>query len=483
MAFDAGEPVIKTELMTRSAIGAIVAQRDRALAEMTEAAQAIKDAYDKASAARAAAGSATAGHSFHFRNQRGPCEHLNRLTLHDYDSEKSIEAFRQSLDASVWKRLLEETGLKLLMDRTEREKFDAQLYDDVPEIDAETIAATFERLYGDADLTFRRGIAKAFIKLDRRFKSHDGFKIGSRIILTRVFNEWGMWNYHSYARESLIDVERVFAILDGKEPNGSQLIAAIDDSRKNGSLNPHQSETETDYFLIRGFKNGNAHLWMKREDLVEKVNKQLADYYGAVMPDAATEDESGERFRERANVPAKKLQFYATPPAAAEKLLDEIYISPGQTRVLEPSAGQGALIKPLLDQGARVDAVEIDGDRCAVLRDMARAHGDLMTVTSANFLQMQPVAAYDYVVMNPPFYGQHYMKHVLHAFDFLKPGGQLRAILPASAEVNESPAHTDFRRFVEKHKSGWFGGFRALPPESFAESGTMIQTVILNLRK
>ena len=104
-------------------------------------------------------------------------------------------------------------------------------------------------------------------------------------------------------------------------------------------------------------------------------------------------------------------------------------------------------------------------------------------LTARNFLEMQPTATFDFVVMNPPFYGTHYMDHVKHAFEFLAPGGMLRAILPASAEVNESKKHTAFRAWAMKHNDlGWAGPFRDLPAESFRESGTMIQTVVLHLR-
>lgn len=96
-------------------------------------------------------------------------------------------------------------------------------------------------------------------------------------------------------------------------------------------------------------------------------------------------------------------------------------------------------------------------------------------------MRAEPV--YDAVLMNPPFAGTHWMRHVRLAFDFLKPGGELRAILPASAEVNEIPAHIRFQAWAECHRPGWRGLWRDLPPESFAEVGTRIATVILTLRK
>ena len=70
--------------------------------------------------------------------------------------------------------------------------------------------------------------------------------------------------------------------------------------------------------------------------------------------------------------------------------------------------------------------------------------------------------------MNPPFYGKHYAKHVEHAFKFLKPGGTLTAILPATARYDHG--------LLE-------GKWDDLPVGSFSESGTNINTTVLTMRQ
>ncbi len=84
--------------------------------------------------------------------------------------------------------------------------------------------------------------------------------------------------------------------------------------------------------------------------------------------------------------------------------------------------------------------------------------------------------------MNPPFFGTHWMDHIRHAWDCLKDGGKLSAILPISAELGQSAKYVAFRRWAEKHSRGW-RLFTDLPAESFVESGTLINTVILRLEK
>lgn len=496
-------PGASTALVPAQAeIERIVEDRDKALALMRAAGEAVIAARQQVSEAAAIGRRATLGH--HFYGHEG--EATKRLFADELDLEKSLGEYRKNLDASIWSGLVERTGLRQMMDRTEAERFDRSLQEDVPEVTVDNIVATFERLAGDADLIFARGLARAFIELDERFKSHDAFKIGTRLILTNFFDEYGSLSYSGRAQHTLTDIERVFAILDGGAPDGIGLCDKIRRERSHGH-DPRQSTTEWGYFRVKGYMNGNAHLWMIRDDLVEKVNKVLAAYYGEVLPDAVEpEDASEERidlFRTGRSV-SRDLQFYPTPPEAAAELLRDLHLD--GKRILEPSAGEGGICRailkdigdrhrerhqrwqmwerekgkpaPTLDR-PRITAVEVHPDRCDAIRRL-----DGVDVIEANFLEW-PAAGegYDFVLMNPPFYGTHWMKHVRHAFDHLKPGGCLRAILPVTARLGESKDHLAFRRWAEKHARRYGRQWRDLPAESFASSGTRINTTILEIWK
>lgn len=466
-----------TGLVSMQFIGRICDARTAALAQYEAAARALAATFAEVRAAGDVAGVAHGGHGC-ARHSTRETKGLALLFGEDFDPAASITAVRRDLDARIWTRLLEETGLRSMMDLQERRAFDTSLCgDDVPEATIENVTATFQRLCADAETIFLRGLARAFSSLDRRFKSHDGFKVGSRIILDRLMSDMGTWNYRSDVEGALIDIERIFAMFDGEQPSPGGLRRAIEANRGWGA---RQSATETRYFKVRIFKNGNAHLWMQRPDLVRKVNLKLAAYYGDALADAAPADCGPDIFKTRSNVPAKDLAFYPTPAAVAELALKELYCRSGM-RVLEPSAGVGNLVWPLLDKGALVDAIEIHPDRAAALQ--GRQHPGL-TVRCANFLSMQPQEIYDAVVMNPPFAGTHYMDHVMQAWAFLKPGGKLVAILPASASVNETPKHEKFRAWAAKvNRDRWSRVFTDLPAESFREVGVNINTVVMTLSK
>lgn len=117
------------------------------------------------------------------------------------------------------------------------------------------------------------------------------------------------------------------------------------------------------------------------------------------------------------------LSQWFTPPALAAKVVEWALAGsitvPGHgakgMRVLEPSAGNGALVLPLVAAGAEVTAVEID-DR--YLGDLRALHG-LHTVIVADFLQTEPPSrGFDLCVMNPPYEDGQDVAFILHALKF-----------------------------------------------------------------
>lgn len=452
----------------------IVSNRDAALSRMQEAAASFSRGQALVLEAEDFARAAHQGTPFTL-NDRTLMSSYKRL-FDRFNTEESFEVYRQQVDARIWMHLITVTGMGNLMDRTARDDLYKDLCGSVPTVTVENAHALFAGLQTDAELIFQRGLARAFSELDRRFRSHDAFKIGSRIILTHMFNDWGSWNYHSRMFENLADIERVFAVLDQQEPDPLTLRERVGQDRDRNRT--WQSVTETRYFRVKTYKNGNAHLWFTRDDLVEKANRVLAAYYGEVLPDAVEREAvvTPSDLNSRSGALSTELQFYRTPSKVMGILLDNLDIPRG-ARVLEPSAGDGAIIAALIPTGAKIDAIEVDSGRAEQLNRFP------VNVQCVNFLTVNPRPEYDYVVMNPPFYGTHWMEHVKHAFDFLKPGGMLKAILPATAEVGDTARHEAFRLWAEGHKEYYGRMFQDLPPESFIESGTRVNTTILTLRK
>lgn len=110
----------------------------------------------------------------------------------------------------------------------------------------------------------------------------------------------------------------------------------------------------------------------------------------------------------------------------------------------------------LRSRGFAVTGIEYHAGRAGVCRENGFA------VQVGNFLDLPPVDKYDAVVMNPPFSGTHWAKHVQHAIKWLKPHGRIVAILPATAEGSD---------LLPKG-----GRWTDLPLGSFRESGTNVCT-------
>lgn len=175
-------------------------------------------------------------------------------------------------------------------------------------------------------------------------------------------------------------------------------------------------------------------------------------------------------------ISAKQLHgYFPTPTPVVQQLIDLARIEPGM-RVLEPSAGRGAIAFAAADAGALVDCVELQDVHAEAIRD---AHHPDVTVLVADFLTTSPQPAYDRVVMNPPFARQADIAHVDHAWKALRPGGLLVAVMSQGVTFRQTQAAVAFRARVEE-----LGGeLLPLPDGAFRESGTGVRAVIAVLPK
>lgn len=489
------------ELMTRATIEELVKHRDKAVQEYRDAFSLIKDADDALKAARKTWGMACGGNfgGYVGSDTTEVREFMSAVSLPDHD--RYIRTVGRLIDISCWRHVVESTDLTAMMDRQARDEFEKglqwvpeqrryksgdsyeltnidQLYG-MPPFTVENVYATIERFAGEAGMIFRRGIANAFSSLDRRFRSHDGFKVGHRVILTYGFSTFsGQFDAHGKTAATIRDIERTFLILDGKKPRDDYAgIIGLMNHERRGTYNPHQSEHEGEYFKIRAFKNGNAHLWFTRPDLLEMVNKLLAEYYGEVIGDAHTEGYEADPLEERKLTPARFFGFFPTPDAVVQTLFDIVPLrsrdNEPKARVLEPSAGTGQLAREAARRGATVDCIDIQPH----LTNSLRASGLYNSVACCDFVRMPPTPIYDAVIMNPPFDRERDIDHVSHALKYLKPGGVLVAIMSAGTEFRTTKKSQAFQALMTRMNARFFD----LPPGSFSEQGTNVNTVILRV--
>lgn len=160
-------------------------------------------------------------------------------------------------------------------------------------------------------------------------------------------------------------------------------------------------------------------------------------------------------------------QLFPTPAHVARRVVELADIGKGD-RVLEPSAGTGALLDVLSCDplAGAVVAVEINSNLIKCLR--AKFRPQYVLIEHADFLEWQPDAPFDRIVMNPPFERGSDVKHIEHALTMLKPGGRLVSICANGPRQRDA-----FRdQAVE-----WID----LPDGTFSEQGTNVRTAIVVL--
>lgn len=168
--------------------------------------------------------------------------------------------------------------------------------------------------------------------------------------------------------------------------------------------------------------------------------------------------------------------FFETPAPIAEQLVRAANIGPAH-RVLEPSAGRGALLRALAmyipTRKIELTAVELMPEN---VRALATA-GWAEHVVEADFL-LYVERPFDRVIMNPPFARQADVHHVRHAYELLALGGRLVAIMSAGIKFRHNRKTDALRTLIAAH-----GSIHDLPNDAFRESGTDVRTVLVTLDK
>ncbi len=169
---------------------------------------------------------------------------------------------------------------------------------------------------------------------------------------------------------------------------------------------------------------------------------------------------------------AKIPGYFPTPADLVARMIEAADLSDG-SRVLEPSAGSGAIADALRDAGHKVECVERHASLCEVLR--LKGH----SLIRGDFLELSPCGLYDAAVMNPPFEGGQDLQHVRHAWEWIKPGGALVAIMGAGVSFRQDRRFAEFRKWADE-----IGGtFDDIPAGTFKESGTGVASVMFHAIK
>lgn len=171
----------------------------------------------------------------------------------------------------------------------------------------------------------------------------------------------------------------------------------------------------------------------------------------------------------------KEFQFFGTPDTLADYLVELADIK-NTHEVLEPSAGQGSIIRAIhryMWEAFTVLAYELMPLNQTFLDKIVGCRmlgSDFLTECDTSF---------DRIVANPPFNKNQDIDHIRKMYDCLRHGGRLVSIASKHWEHSGNKKETAFKEWLNEVGAT----IEQVPAGSFKESGTSIATCIIIIDK
>lgn len=201
----------------------------------------------------------------------------------------------------------------------------------------------------------------------------------------------------------------------------------------------------------------------------------------------------------------KEFQFFSTPANLGNTLVRLAKLFNG-AKVLEPSAGDGALIEEILTRDYDIDlhAIELMPQNSIKLKEKWPA---LKLKATFDFLAYSLDKKFDRIIANPPFTKGQDIVHLKKMYEHLNEKGIVACITSISWISGQNKKNKEFRKwlddhnFIEEESRGWRmfenigtdtqfyrkNGDRVyiemIDAGTFKESGTNVRTAIIVIEK
>lgn len=175
----------------------------------------------------------------------------------------------------------------------------------------------------------------------------------------------------------------------------------------------------------------------------------------------------------------KEFQFFGTPDELADELVelafDGFRVQNSPLSILEPSAGQGAIVKAINRKtgGNDVHCYEAMPVNKTILNKIST-----VVFLGEDFFNDNG-DKFDLIIANPPFSKNQDIVHILKMWSVLNKGGRIVTIASKHWQLSNNKKEVEFRKFLEENKAEII----EIEAGRFKESGTMIASVIIVLNK
>lgn len=193
-----------------------------------------------------------------------------------------------------------------------------------------------------------------------------------------------------------------------------------------------------------------------------------------IFPDSAQQYIDRLTGGESVNI-KKEFQFFATPDKLADRLVELADIQETDD-ILEPSAGQGAIIKAIRKvlPNKEVNCYELSPINQDVLIKMHN-----INLLGDDFLKHNSVGGYHKIIANPPFSKNQDIDHIKEMYKLLREGGRLVTMASKHWQNSQNEKEKQFRRWLSKVDAEII----EVDAGEFKESGTMVSSVIIIINK
>lgn len=170
----------------------------------------------------------------------------------------------------------------------------------------------------------------------------------------------------------------------------------------------------------------------------------------------------------------KEFQFFGTPEEKADELVSLAEIQPNDS-ILEPEAGQGAIIRAI---NKVCDIVPDCFELMDVNKIVLNKSGLKFNLIGDDFLKHNG-KLYTKIIANPPFSKNQDIDHILEMYKCLAPNGRLVSMSSESWVDGNQKKQKDFRKWLEDVEAVVI----QIEKGTFKESGTMVGGKIIVINK
>lgn len=172
----------------------------------------------------------------------------------------------------------------------------------------------------------------------------------------------------------------------------------------------------------------------------------------------------------------KEYQFFPTPDHLADKLVKMAGIKEYDS-VLEPSAGQGAIVKAIQRKTWRNRPV-YGFELMDINRTFLEPIGAFVLLGNDFLIECKKML-FNKIIANPPFSGNQDIDHIIKMYKCLSPGGRIVTMASKHWTFAQGKKETQFREWLDEIGAV----IEDVEAGEFKESGTNIQTCIIVIDK